>query len=71
MIYSFLKLVRVVSRQRYWRQNHMKLMNVGQAPVVAKAQAQKAHAQVSKAQTAHAQVAQAPAKAANKLNVKA
>jgi len=69
MIYSFLKLVSVVSRQRYWRQNYMKLMNVGQAPVVAKAQ--KAHAQVSKAQTAHAQVAQAPAKAANKLNVKA
>ena len=71
MIYSFLKPVRVVSRQRHWRQNHMKLMNVGQAPVVTKTQAPKAHAQVAKAQNTHAQVAHAPAKAANKLNVKA
>jgi len=49
----------------------MKLMNVGQAPVVTKTQAPKAHAQVAKAQNTHAQVAHAPAKAANKLNVKA
>jgi len=52
----------------------MKLMNVGQAPVVAKAKASKAqasHAQVSKDQANHSHVAQAPAKATNKLNVKA
>ena len=51
----------------------MKVMNVGQAPVVAKDHAVKAqvfHSQVSKAQNSQAQVAQAPAKAANKLNVK-